>query len=202
MTPDELAKDELSLIRAAANGEAAAFACLYDRYVKIVAKRLSHLLGPTSNVDDAVQETFIRAMNAMRQFRGERPFRHWLLRIASSTARDQQRRERRSLWRLFTEPEQIDRVLSPDVREAERYADLVEVHRALRQLSPRLREVVIFFELEGESLADIAAELNVSLNTVASRLRRGRERLRAVLRRAGYADDVNRAPIIPVRGRT
>jgi RNA polymerase sigma-70 factor (ECF subfamily) len=201
MSSDECA-DELSLVRAAANGDATAFARLYDAYYERVTRRLSHLLGPTSNVDDVLQETFLRAMRALRQFRGERPFRHWLLRIAMSAARDEQRRSRRAIWRLFSEPDQIEQARSSDVRDAERYADLVAVHRALRQLSPRLREVVILFELEGESLADIAAQLSLSTNTVASRLRRGRERLRAALERSGYADFARAAPMMPVRRRT
>jgi RNA polymerase sigma-70 factor (ECF subfamily) len=202
MSENEVDADDLLLARAAAKGDEAAFASLYDHHASSVAKRLSHLLGPTNGVDDLVQETFVRAMRSLSQFRGDCSFRHWLLRIATSIARDEQRRTRRSIWKLFTEPDQIEQTLAADVADADRYADLVAVHRALRQLSPRLREVVVLFELEGESLAEIAAQLEVSVNTVASRLRRGRARLRSLLYRSGYSDQVNAVPMVPIRGRS
>jgi RNA polymerase sigma-70 factor (ECF subfamily) len=194
--------DDLLLARAAARGDEAAFARLYERHAGRVAKRLSHLLGPAGGVDDLVQETFVRAMKSLPQFRGDCSFRHWLLRIAMSLARDEQRRARRSIWKLFTEPEEIEQTLAADVADADRYADLVAVHRALAKLSPRLREVVVLFELEGESLAEIAAQFEVPVNTVASRLRRGRERLRGLLHRSGYADELSPAPMVPNRGRS
>ncbi len=186
MSAGDPGDDERQVVRAAAAGDAEAFARLYQRHVQAVVRRLSHLVGPSGSVEDLAQETFLRAMRAMHGFRGESPYRHWLLRIAHSVARDEQRRTRRSLWRLFTEPEQIDETPA-ESGNPERYADLVMVHRALRRLSPRLREVVVLFELEGESLPDIAAQLDISLNTAGSRLRRGREKLRRALEQSGYA---------------
>jgi RNA polymerase sigma-70 factor (ECF subfamily) len=193
--------DEPALVTAAARGDTLAFRRLYERHVARVMRRLSHLMGPHGSIDDLVQDTFLRAMKSLSRFRGERPFLHWLLRIATSVARDEQRRARRSLWTLLTRPQTLDDALGSDAR-AEGYADLVTVHRALDQLSPRLREVVILFELEGESLAEIAVELRLPLHTVASRLRRGRERLRAVLRRSGYAEGVTQTSLMPVRERS
>lgn len=178
---------EADLIRAAIAGDPHAFAELYDRHVEIVIKRLSHLMGPRGGVDDLTQETFLRVMKALHRFRGESPFRHFVLRIATSVAFDEMRRASRSPWRLFAEPEQIDEAASQK-QDAEAYADLAAVHRALRRLSPRLREVVVLFELEGESLAEIAVELGISIHTAGSRLRRGREKLRQILERSGYSD--------------
>jgi RNA polymerase sigma-70 factor (ECF subfamily) len=178
--------DEEALIEAARRGDATAFSRLYDRHVESVTRRLSHLSGPSGNVDDLVQETFLRAMKALPRFRGDSPFRHWLLRIAASVALDDHRRTRRSLWRLFVKPEQLDEAVAP-ARGAEAYADLAAVHRALARLSPRLREVIVLFELEGCPLAEIAAELRVPLHTVGSRLRRGREKLRQLLLQAEQA---------------
>ncbi len=194
--------DEPELIRAAASGDARAFAKLTERHVAAVARRLSHLVGPGGAVDDLVQETLIRALRALPRFRGESPLRPWLLRIATSVARDEQRRARRSIWRLFVEPDEIDQALAVDGRGPDAWADLTTVHRALRRLSPRLAEVVILFELEGASLAEIAADLEVPIDTVGSRLRRGRERLRALLERSGYADLARRAPLLRLKERT
>jgi RNA polymerase sigma factor (sigma-70 family) len=192
--------DEAALIGAAMRGETAAFSHLYDRHVEVVIRRLSHLSGPSGNVDDLVQETFLRAMKALPRFRGESPFRHWLLRIAASVAHDDQRRTKRSLWRLFLKPEQLDEAVSP-ARNAEAYADLAAVHRALGRLSPRLREVIVLFELEGQPLSEIAAELRVSIHTVGSRLRRGRAQLRQLLAQSGYSDLTHPASLLCLKER-
>ncbi len=193
--------DEPALIRAAAAGDVDAFARLYDRYIDVVVRRISHLMGPSGNVDDVAQETFLRAMKALPGFRGDSPFRHWILRIATSATFDEQRRTSRSIWRLFAEPEEIDQRAS-DARSVEAYADLAAVHRALRRLSPRLREVVVQFELEGQSLAEIAAELGVSIHTAGSRLRRGREKLRQLLEQSGYSDLARPASLLCLGERT
>jgi RNA polymerase sigma-70 factor, ECF subfamily len=194
--------DEPELIRAAVGGDRVAFSRLCDRHAAAVARRLSHLSGPSGAVDDLLQETLLRAMRAVTGFRGECAFRTWLLGIATSVARDEQRRARRSIWRLFLEPEELDEAPACAGRGAEAYADLAAVHRALDRLSPRLREVVILFELEGASLAEIAAELGVSIHTVGSRLRRGRERLRELLERSGYGDLAAPAPLLCLKERT
>src|SRR5262249_6937950 len=100
--------DEAALIGAAMRGDGEAFSGLYDRHVGAVVRRLSHFSGPSGNLDDLVQETFLRAMKALPRFRGDSPFRHWILRIATSVAHDDQRRKKRSLWRLFVKPEQME----------------------------------------------------------------------------------------------
>lgn len=180
--------DEAALIDAAARGDAAAFSTLYARYYPLVARRLSHLIGPKpATIDDLAQDTFVRALRTLSSFRGECPFRHWLLRLAMSIARDEQRRTQRSIWRLFTKADALEQLDLP-ATAAPDHAELRAVHAALATLSTKLREVVVLFELEGETLAEIAAQLEISIHTAGSRLRRGREHLRAALERAGYGE--------------
>jgi RNA polymerase sigma-70 factor (ECF subfamily) len=177
--------DEPELVRAAAAGEPGAFARLYERHARRVARRLSHLVGPAGGVDDLLQETFLRALRALPRFRGESPFCYWLLRIAASVARDEQRRRRRSPWRLFAQAEELDAAPAREVGNEGR-PDLAAVQCALARLSPRLRHVVVLFELEGLTLVEIADELAIPLHTAGSRLRRGRAKLRRLLERAGH----------------
>ena len=107
--------------------------------------------------------------------------------VPNSNARKPAKSTSRSIWRLFAEPEQIEEAASSE-RNGETCAELAAVHRALRRLSPRLREVGVQFELEGQTLAEIAAELGVSIHTAGSRLRRGREKLKQILEQSGYSD--------------
>lgn len=168
-------------------GDRAAFEELYSRSYPAVVRRLTHLMGPSVSVSDMVQETFINAFRGLPRFRGESHFCHWVLRIATNIARSSYRRSRRSFFRLWERPEEEERVASPLESVDESYPTLHAVHQALRRISPPLREAVVLFELEGLSLAEIASQLELPLHTVASRVRRGREQLRAALERMGFA---------------
>lgn len=183
--PSQIATEEL--VRQAQQGDRHAFEELYHRFYPAVIRRLTHMMGPSVTVNDLAQDTFAQAYQNLRRFRGEGHFCHWLLRIASNTARSSYRKSRRSPWRLWDRPEREDRVASSLRSVDETYPTLHAVHHALAHLSDALREAVVLFELEGLSLAEMAAELGVPLNTAASRVRRGREKLRQALERMGYA---------------
>lgn len=172
------------LVRASREGDRPAFEELYRRYHPAVVRRLTHLLGPENNVADLCQETFAAAWQQLHRFRGEAPFDHWLLRIATNQARGHYRSQQRRPWRLWERPEQEAEQNAGGAEPA--YPELQAVHRALAELSTRLREAVVLFELEGLSLAELASTLDVSINTAASRVRRGRDKLREVLLRLGY----------------
>lgn len=180
---------ERELVEAARGGDASAFARLHDLHRAPVVRRLSFLLGPAGQVDDLAQETFLRAWRALPRLEDGALLRPWLLRIATRLALDEQRRARRSLWRLFVRPDELEEAGGGAAGGGEAGAELAAVHRALLRLSPRLRTVVVQFELEGQGLAEIAAEQGLPLHTVASRLRRGRDKLRAELARCGLAPD-------------
>ncbi len=170
----------------------AAFEELFRRYRPQVVRRLTHLLGPRAAVADLSQETFAKAWQKLDRYRADAPFSHWLLRIATNMARSHYRRQRRSPWQLWDRPEQQEQARTHH-EGAARYPQLEVVHRGLSGLSTRLREAVVLFELEGLSLAELALTLDVSTNTAASRVRRGREKLRRELTRLGYDAQVSSA---------
>jgi RNA polymerase sigma-70 factor (ECF subfamily) len=188
ITPEASRIGSDELVRRAQRGDRVAFEELYHRFYPAVAKRLTHLLSPASpQVNDLAQDTFAQAFQNLHRFRGDGHFCHWLLRIASNAARSSYRRERRSIFRLWDRPERQEAVASPLQSVDETYPTLQAVHQALSKLSPNLREAVVLFELEGLSLAEMSADLGIPLHTAASRVRRGRERLRKALERMGYA---------------
>jgi len=180
----QLSSEEL--VARARGGERVAFEELYRRYHRPVARRLSHLGGPSLPVADLVQECFAQAYRCLARQRPDCAFGHWVLRIATNVARAHYRRSRRRpWWRLWDRPEREENVPAQGQCVDESYPTLHAVHRALSGLSPALREAVILFELEELSLAEMAATLEIPLHTAASRVRRGRERLRRELERMG-----------------
>jgi RNA polymerase sigma-70 factor (ECF subfamily) len=197
LSDDLAAHDEARLIAAAQTGDHAAFAKLYASHRAAIVTRLSYLRGPGGSIEDLVQETFLRAYRALPRFRAGCPFRYWLLRIATHVARSEHRSLRRSLWRLFAGDEEQS-ALSPSApAQPELYPELRALYAALERLSPRLREAVVLFDLEGRSLAEIAAELDSPLHTIAARVRRGRAALRKTLEKDGARST---QPLLPCPG--
>lgn len=187
--PQLILADKQMLPGVIQEGEKHAFAEIYRQHGAAVARRLAFLLGTAEPVQDLTQETFLRAYQSLNLLRKEASLIQWLLKIALNVSRDHYRRHKRSLWRLWrsSEEEQFQQNEGQcSVDSSERLADLSAVHSALARLSPRLREAVILFELEGLNLSEVAAALDISPNTAASRIRRGREKLRQQLSRAGY----------------
>ncbi len=183
------------LVARAREGERAPFEELYSRYSPAVARRLTYLTGVAGPVADLVQETFVQAFKNLGRLRDDASFGHWVLRISTNVARSHHRRTQRRIWRLWDKPDDADRVPSPLASVDTAYPDLQAVHRALDRLSQNLREAVILHELEGLSLAEIGSLQDVSINTAASRVRRGRKRLRGILEGMGF-DQMKRAALL------
>jgi RNA polymerase sigma-70 factor (ECF subfamily) len=140
------------------------------------ARRLAHVLSGGDG-DDAVQDAFVKAWYALGRFRGDAPFRTWLLRIVANEARNRRRSSgRRSARELrIAEPRTAP---SPEVSvlDDERRRALLA---AVDALPAKLRDVVACRHLLELSEAETAATLGLPVGTVKSRLARALERLRA-----------------------
>ncbi len=130
--------------------------------------------------DDLVQDTIERALRFESTFHDGGYLRAWLMRIMQNVYISRLRRastERRILERAGVDPNGwasfTTTTLMPGLSP--------KVERALRELSPHLREVVSLVDLEEASYRDAADAQNVPVGTVMSRLHRGRARLRATL---------------------
>ena len=82
--------EDAELIARARAGDVAAYEAIVRRY-QDVAIRTAHLICPETDADDAVQEAFIKAFDALPRFREGSPIRPWLLRIVANEARNRRR---------------------------------------------------------------------------------------------------------------
>jgi RNA polymerase sigma-70 factor, ECF subfamily len=131
------------------------------------------------DAQDIVQEAYLRAFKEFSQFRGG-DSKCWFLTIVRNTAYNRLRRQ-------YTEKKFIsyDEQIQPDIPLAIGLEDeLVAKGRqerlqiALERLPPEFREAIILYDLEGLSYKELAAALNIPVETVMSRLSRARRRLR------------------------
>jgi RNA polymerase sigma-70 factor (ECF subfamily) len=172
---------ETDLVRRAKEGDLAAYEQLLRAH-EGPARRLAHLLcGPDG--DDAAQDAFVKGWSALGSYRGESPFRGWLLRIVANEARNRRRsagRRRDRELRLAVDRASVGAAPSPEaaVLAAERRRVLMA---AVDALPERLRDAVVCRHLAGLSEAETARVLDIPAGTVKSRLARGLDRLRATV---------------------
>jgi len=170
----------------AQKGDRAALDAVVRRYHEDVARVLWRFARQRTDLDDLVQETFLRALRGLKQWRTDRPFIHWLRRIAANTGRDYYRRHVvRRRWQADLPagedgeapslPEAIDPQPDPAARAA---AD--EVKTLLSQLSPDDAALLTLHYLEGWGLQDIAAAYGWTHTATKLRAWRARARLRAL----------------------
>ena len=148
-----------------------AFDAIYEREFDYVCRTLGRLGVPSADLSDAVHEVFLVLYRRWHEVDRERPMRPWLFGVARRVARAtrRQRRDRQ----LVGEP------AAPVVETAQR--DLL--WSALRTLGEERRVLIILHDLEGHTGAEIAAMLDLSVNTIHSRLRLARADLMAAVRR-------------------
>jgi RNA polymerase sigma-70 factor (ECF subfamily) len=179
-------------------GPPPSFAEIYEAHFTFVWRSARRLGTPEANLDDAVQEIFMIAFRRQDEFEGRSSIKTWLYGIVFNVVRSQ----RRELAKKHPEGIDGERRADPDVlvdgtdgqeeraskREAARVLD-----RFLDGLDDDRRAVFVLAELEQLSAPEIAAIVDVPLNTVYSRLRLARiDFARAIARHR--ARDGRRAP--------
>lgn len=174
-------------------GEAQAFDDFVIRYSANVYALLVRLTEDEEEAKDLTQETFLRALKAVKNFRGDADLKTWLYRIAVNESRNRfrwwKRRNRSSTFSLDSESNSNEKPLSERISddsetpemETLRHERERALRQALRELSANFREVVILRDIEGLTYEEVAAALETNVGTVKSRIARGREELRKKL---------------------
>ena len=182
---DDALTDE-ALVDAARNGSEAAFRELVERYEDRVASVVIRMLGDTAEAEDAGQETFIRFYRSLRRFRGQASVGTYLTRIAINLSLTElKKRRRRSIFVPFTPPgteHDAPEMDYADPAASAEYDDTGDrVQKALNQLKPEFRSVIVLRLMEGYSTKETAEILGLPIGTVLSRLRRAQEKLKRML---------------------
>lgn len=152
----------------------ASFDALYSTHVDDVARWMSHFVGPGHEIEDLVHDVFRIAFEKWPQFRGEAKPRTWLYGIALNVARNHRRWRRLRRFLPFDEQRAPTVEVGPD-RALEQQRSVRLVHRVLDRLGEKDRSILIMFELQELSGAEIAEVLGIQVNAVWVRLHRARQ---------------------------
>lgn len=172
--------DDEALVARARAGDVEAFAELVRRYEPRVRAVLWRLLDDERDLEEAVQDTFLRAWRSLDGYRGEAQLFTWLYRIAVNEALMRVRRKRLSVTALDEVGDTAARERGPEDE-----ADVAELRRfllaSLRAMPFEYRAPLVLRDVEGLSNQEVAQVLGLSLAAAKSRIHRARMQLRADL---------------------
>ncbi len=175
------------LIAAVLKGDAASFEPLIKKYQPRVFSTARRYARRESEIEDIVQEIFLKAFTKLKSFRGDAPFEHWLMRLAVRTCYDFLRghqRNRETAFTELTEPESqwLDRfVVQPDAADENASAARDLVNKILEHLSPAGRLIITLLEIEERSVKEISALTGWSVPLVKVRAFRARAEMRKIV---------------------
>jgi RNA polymerase sigma-70 factor (ECF subfamily) len=179
---------DAELIAAVLDGDTASFEPLIRKYQPRVFATARRYARRESEVEDIVQEVFIKAFQKLKGFRGEAPFEHWLMRLAVRTCYDflrSHQRNRETAFSELTEPEAdwLERfVVQPDMAGENADAARQLVDKILSRLPLAARMVITLLEIEGRPVKEIAAMTGWSVPLVKVRAFRARGEMRKILK--------------------
>lgn len=153
-----------------------ALEALYRTHVERVYGLCRRMVADEARAEELTQDTWVRVWESLESFRFDSAFGTWLYRVATNVVLQSERGRRRRRRRR----EDLDRSAAPPApRAAERGAvDRIALERAIADLPPRARAVLVLHDLEGHTHAEVARILKMAEGTSRAHLFFARERLR------------------------
>jgi RNA polymerase sigma-70 factor (ECF subfamily) len=179
-------QSQTEMVHRLLDGQPGAFDAFYYAHVDRVQRHLGALLGADPDSEDVVQQIFVQAHRALRDFRGESSLETWLHRITVNAAFKHLRR-RACWWRWRDTSDSLGLTFGqppeqPDIATS-RSQTWRQISSQLDQLSPKKRVAFVLHDVEGYTLREIAELTDSSLHAVAERVRAARRDLKKLLGR-------------------
>ena len=183
---------EKELVQRAVAGDQMAYRAIYQLHEKAIRSRVSGYFTWKADVDDVVSESFQKAFTNLPNFDTQRELRPWLSTIATRTAldhlasikREDQKKEGIKLKAGEDTPSGGDPLteVTPEeeIINGENHERLMAF---IEELSPLYKEVMVKYMIEELEYEEIARELGLELNTVRTRIRRGKQHLAEMMLR-------------------
>jgi len=187
---DRAQYDDFTFISQCQKGDAEAFGVLVERYQKKMFNIAFRMTGDYEAAGEVVQEAFLSAFKAIKNFRGEATFATWMTSIVLNHAKNSLKKIRAI---SHFEPISLDQAADPHdetpwfdppasgmsvMEQLEKKDVQVAVQEAINSLDTEFREALILKDIQELSYEEIGAILNIPDGTVKSRIFRAREALR------------------------
>lgn len=179
------------LVERAQRGDKRAFGLLVEKYQRKLGRLLSRMIRDPAEVEDVVQEAFIKAYRALPNFRGDSAFYTWLYRIGINTAKNylvsMGRRPRVTAEieledaENFEDGDDLRTIATPETELMSKQVAQT-VNETVSALPEELRTAITLREIEGLRYEEIATLMGCPIGTVRSRIFRARETIAEKLR--------------------
>jgi RNA polymerase sigma-70 factor (ECF subfamily) len=169
--------NHIDVIQACQRGDQDAFRVLFESHKDRVYSIALRYAGDSASAMDIAQETFLKLMSNIGQFRGDASFESWLYRLVVNSCLDHHRRRRRFLPLLGQALDMFRAPRESALHDLLREEQEERVQQVVAQLPEEQRIVVVLRYTEGLSYEEIADLLGCRRGTVASRLNRAHKAL-------------------------
>jgi RNA polymerase sigma-70 factor (ECF subfamily) len=190
LSPSDSSEQDRALVKEALEGNEAAYKALVQKYAKALTVHVQRLVRKPEEVDDLVQESFIKAFSALESYSVEYAFSTWLYKIATNHAIDYLRKRKLKTYSIdkpretkegSVEFELPDATYRPDRHiVADQRRQLIQ--EAIDALPEKYHRVIVMRHQQEKSYEEIAKELDLPLGTVKAHIFRARELLNKYLR--------------------
>lgn len=186
---DEELKSDEEIARLVQWGNVELFGELVARYeIKLKRYGQKFLAGDWGAMEDAVQETFLKAYKNIQDFDTARKFSSWLYRIAHNEFINFLKKKKQEPLLFFDAdvlfPHPIAKESSDQKAQDKMFSAIIE--KCLDKLSVKYREPLILYYFEELSYEEVSEILRIPISTVGVRLKRGREAARQICQKLGY----------------
>jgi RNA polymerase sigma-70 factor, ECF subfamily len=192
-TPAQADVSELDLVKQCQAGDTGAFDQLVTRYRTRIFGMIYNMVHNEQDAWDLAQDSFVKAWKSIGRFRGKSSFYTWMYRIVMNVTIDWLRKKQvKGAGAEFDDAVQLKEI-DPAAKTAPKAEELpyermergelrAKIDKAIAQLSPEHRAVILMKETEGMQYHEIAESLGCSIGTVMSRLFYARKRLQNLLK--------------------
>lgn len=170
----ELHQPSVDLIPRCQRGERSAQSEFYQVYRQDVLRTLNKVLGPDSEIEDALQDVFIEVFRSIKGFHGKSKVTTWLYRVTVNIALQRIRKRKRRPEGYSVTKEDLPDHETP-ARSLERKDTSRQVYSILDGIAPKKRIVFILSEIMGMSASEIGKIVNANILTVRTRLHYARK---------------------------
>jgi RNA polymerase sigma-70 factor (ECF subfamily) len=189
-SPSESSEQDRELVERALEGDEGAYGDLVEKYRNALYHHIRRIVRDKSEVDDLVQETFIKAFSALESYSSQFAFSTWLYKIATNHAIDFLRKKKLRTHSIdkpiLTKEGEMEMELPDTTYRPDRH--IVEdqrrtlIQEAIDALPPKYYRVIVLRHQHEKSYEEIASELDLPLGTVKAHIFRARELLNKYLR--------------------
>ncbi|HET6146990.1 MAG TPA: sigma-70 family RNA polymerase sigma factor [Polyangia bacterium] len=171
---------DAEIVRAVLQGEPGAFRMLWDRHCRKVYRVLERALGAGEDVDDLIQEVFIRVFSRAAKIREPAALGEFVVSVATRVLKWELRRRWARRWLMLSTtgdlPETVDSASNPEARQA-----LRRCYRILDSLSARARDAFVLRYMEEQTMSEVAGRLGVSISTAKRLVNRAADTVEALV---------------------